>query len=29
MLFLTPDNDFAGADQSITMDELKAGIEGM
>lgn len=29
MLFLTPDNDFAGADQSITMDELKSGIEGM
>ena len=29
MLFLTSDNDFAGKDQTITMDELKAGIQGM
>ncbi len=29
MLFLTPDNDFAGSEQTITMEELKAGTEGM
>lgn len=26
MLFLTEDNDFAGKDQDISMDEVKAGI---
>jgi ferredoxin-thioredoxin reductase catalytic chain len=29
MLFLTADNDFAGTDQEISMDEVKAGIAGM
>jgi len=29
MLFLPSDNDFAGEDQSITMDELKEGTAGM
>ncbi|PNW85592.1 hypothetical protein CHLRE_03g193950v5 [Chlamydomonas reinhardtii] len=29
MLFLTEDNDFAGREQTITMDELKSGITGM
>lgn len=29
MLFLTDDNDFAGKEQDISMDELKAGINGM
>ncbi|KAG2442351.1 hypothetical protein HXX76_002437 [Chlamydomonas incerta] len=29
MLFLTEDNDFAGREQTITMDELKSGISGM
>lgn len=29
MLFLTEDNDFAGKDQHITVDEIKAGITGM
>ncbi|KAG2483818.1 hypothetical protein HYH03_017341 [Edaphochlamys debaryana] len=29
MLFLTEDNDFAGKDQTISMDELKSGIAGM
>ncbi len=29
MLFLTEDNAFVGTDQTITMDELKAGIQGM
>lgn len=29
MLFLTEDNDFAGKDQNITMDEIKAGTQGM
>jgi len=26
MLFLTEDNDFAGKDQSISMDEVKSAI---
>jgi hypothetical protein len=29
MLFLTKDNDFAGDEQEITMEELIAGSEGM
>ncbi|EFJ41693.1 hypothetical protein VOLCADRAFT_107576 [Volvox carteri f. nagariensis] len=29
MLFLTEDNDFAGRDQTITMEEIKSGISGM
>jgi ferredoxin-thioredoxin reductase catalytic chain len=29
MLFLTEDNDFAGREQDITMDEIKEGIGGM
>ncbi|GLI69745.1 hypothetical protein VaNZ11_014423 [Volvox africanus] len=29
MLFLTEDNDFAGRDQTITMDEIKSGTSGM
>ena len=29
MLFLTEDNDFAGADQTITMDEIREGTAGM
>jgi ferredoxin-thioredoxin reductase catalytic chain len=29
MLFLTEDNDFAGKEQEITMDEVRAGINGM
>jgi ferredoxin-thioredoxin reductase catalytic chain len=29
MLFLTEDNDFAGKEQDISMDEIKAGITGM
>lgn len=29
MLFLTEDNDFAGKDQEITLDEVKDGISGM
>jgi hypothetical protein len=29
MLFLTEDNDFAGKDQQITMDELREGITPM
>uniref|UniRef100_A0A7S0RQM8 Ferredoxin-thioredoxin reductase catalytic chain, chloroplastic n=1 Tax=Chlamydomonas leiostraca TaxID=1034604 RepID=A0A7S0RQM8_9CHLO len=29
MLFLTDDNPFVGKEQTITMDELKAGISGM
>ncbi len=29
MLFLTEDNDFAGRDQQITMEEIKQGISGM
>ncbi|PNH03493.1 Ferredoxin-thioredoxin reductase catalytic chain, chloroplastic [Tetrabaena socialis] len=29
MLFLTDDNDFAGKEQDISMDELKAGIGGI
>jgi ferredoxin-thioredoxin reductase catalytic chain len=29
MLFLTEDNDFAGKEQDISMDEIKDGINGM
>jgi hypothetical protein len=29
MLFLTEDNDFAGKEQDISMDELRAGVAGM
>jgi hypothetical protein len=29
MLFLTPDNDFAGKDQHITHDEITAGVSSM
>jgi ferredoxin-thioredoxin reductase catalytic chain len=29
MLFLTEDNDFAGRDQTITIDEINNGIVGM
>lgn len=29
MLFLTEDNDFAGKEQDITMDEVRDGIQGM
>ncbi|KXZ44280.1 hypothetical protein GPECTOR_70g511 [Gonium pectorale] len=29
MLFLTEDNDFAGREQTISMEEIKAGISGM
>ena len=29
MLFLTDDNDFAGKEQDITMDEIRDGIQGM
>jgi hypothetical protein len=29
MLFLTEDNDFAGKDQDISMDEIQDGIKGM
>jgi ferredoxin-thioredoxin reductase catalytic chain len=29
MLFLTEDNDFAGKDQDISMEEIKEGITGM
>jgi ferredoxin-thioredoxin reductase catalytic chain len=29
MLFLTDDNDFAGKEQNITMDELRDGIKSM
>jgi ferredoxin-thioredoxin reductase catalytic chain len=29
MLFLTNDNDFAGADQTITMAELEEGTAGV
>jgi ferredoxin-thioredoxin reductase catalytic chain len=29
MLFLTEDNDFAGKDQEISMQEIRDGIAGM
>lgn len=29
MLFLTDDNDFAGKDQEITIDEIREGVNGM
>ena len=29
MLFLTEDNDFAGDDQTISTDEIKAGTDSM
>lgn len=29
MLFLTEDNDFAGRDQEISMEEINEGIKGM
>jgi hypothetical protein len=29
MLFLTEDNEFAGREQDITMDEIKEGTQGM
>lgn len=29
MLFLTEDNDFAGREQAISIDEIKEGIQGM
>lgn len=29
MLFLTEDNDFAGKDQEISMQEVEEGIVGM
>ena len=29
LLFLTPDHDFVGPEQTITMDELKEGPAGM
>ncbi|PNY12426.1 ferredoxin-thioredoxin reductase catalytic chain chloroplastic-like [Trifolium pratense] len=29
MLFLTPDNDFAGNEQTITLDEIKESTENM
>eukprot|EP00775_Hariotina_reticulata_P001573 gene1573-1912_t len=29
MLFLTEDNDFAGTDQQISMEEVREGISGM
>ncbi|GLC38614.1 hypothetical protein PLESTB_000452600 [Pleodorina starrii] len=29
MLFLTEENDFAGRDQAITIDEVRSGISGM
>lgn len=29
MLFLTEDNDFAGREQEISMEEVKEGIGGM
>jgi len=29
MLFLTEDNDFAGTDQQISMEEVREGITGM
>lgn len=29
MLFLTPDNDFAGTEREITMEEIEAATAGM
>jgi hypothetical protein len=29
MLFLTEDNEFAGREQDITMDEIREGTAGM
>jgi hypothetical protein len=29
MLFLTDDNDFAGKDQEITIDEIREGVNGI
>lgn len=29
MLFLTEENDFAGREQEITIEELREGISGM
>lgn len=29
MLFLTEDNDFAGKEQNITIDQIKEGTQGM
>jgi len=29
MLFLTPDNDFAGTEREITMEEIEAAVAGM
>jgi hypothetical protein len=29
MLFLTEDNDFAGRDQNISIEEVREGIAGM